>query len=882
MAVAIQWRTVELGTSLGLLESTLKSNREVGAVLSGPPGVGKTVLARTAVERFSQRHTKTTVRWLAGTASAHQIPFGAFSHLVEIAGVGDSMTLLRNARASLLERHGATMTLGIDDAHLLDNLSATLVHQLALTRSARLIVTVRAGEPAPDAITALWKDRILPRVDVEPLDRSRTIELLEAVLGGPLETASLNKIFAVSQGNPLYLRHLVEGALNRGSLREVEGVWQLRGGMALTPELSTLIGNHLQSLPPRVISVLEYLAVEEPLTLADLSALTDREAIEQAEELNAIEVRERGRDLIVHSAHPLYAEGVRASLGRLAARRLRTELVAQLSSRPSENVSARLRLTALAIDSDTPPPVTEVVESSYEAMRLGDLLLGERFARSGLERGGGLTARLPLAHALAWLGCGREVDEVLAPVDPADLSEWELTSWTLPRAANQFWMLNEPESAIDFLQAMRARISDGAALEMVDALVATFAMNAGDPRRAVDIAGPILASLSALDLAVAWAAATATLSSARLGRFADVPALARRGLSAQHPGLLRFTIGLGEITTSLMTESVGDAQRLARHYMQFSEMQQPGHAIGEVLLARTLMAAGELGAAVSLLRESAAALAQTGYSWGPLALMYLAQALGQQGESAAASKVLARAESRHSLRSELYGPELALGKAWTLAATHDLDGAVAAARDAARIAEGSGQYAMALHALHESVRLGDTEAADAVAKVAEAVDCSTGRVVSAHSRAVADHDAAALDAAALQLEDIGMTCAAADAYAQAAGAYSARHDRKGEVTSKARATELQGDASTPALRRVLNPLPLTGREREIALMVADGLSNKAIAERLCVSVRTVEGHIYRACTKLDMPDRAMLAHAVAAAKPGSRLRATKRASPSTL
>ena len=526
--------------------------------------------------------------------------------------------------------------------------------------------------------------------------------------------------------------------------------------------------------------------------------------------------------------------------------------------------------------------MNEVVESSYEAMRLGDLVLGERFARSALERGGGLTARLPLAHALAWLGHGREAHEVLAPVDPDELSEWELTSWTLPRAANQFWMLDEPEAAIDFLQSMRARITDTAALETIDALVATFALNAGDPRRAVDVATGVLESPSALDLAVAWAAATATLSSARLGRFADVPALAQRGLSAQHPGLLRFNIGFGEITTSLMTESVEEAQRLARHYMHFSEMQQPGHAIGEVLLARALMTAGELGTAASLLRESAAALGQTGYSWGPLALMYLAQALGQQGESAAASKVLARAQSRHSMRTEMYGPELALAKAWTLAATHDLDGAVAAARDAARIAEDSGQLAIALHALHESVRLGDTDAADAIARVLETVDCAAGRAALAHGRALADGDAAALDAAGLRLEELGMRCAAADAYAQAAAAHAARHNRKGELTSKARAAELQGEASTPALQRVLNPLPLTGREREIALMVADGLSNKAIADRLCVSVRTVEGHIYRACTKLDMPDRSMLAHAVAAAKSGSRLRATERASHTNL
>jgi DNA-binding NarL/FixJ family response regulator len=54
----------------------------------------------------------------------------------------------------------------------------------------------------------------------------------------------------------------------------------------------------------------------------------------------------------------------------------------------------------------------------------------------------------------------------------------------------------------------------------------------------------------------------------------------------------------------------------------------------------------------------------------------------------------------------------------------------------------------------------------------------------------------------------------------------------------------------------------------VAVMVAAGLTNKAIAERLSISIRTVEGHIYHACTKLDVPDRTMLAHAVAAATSG--------------
>lgn len=55
---------------------------------------------------------------------------------------------------------------------------------------------------------------------------------------------------------------------------------------------------------------------------------------------------------------------------------------------------------------------------------------------------------------------------------------------------------------------------------------------------------------------------------------------------------------------------------------------------------------------------------------------------------------------------------------------------------------------------------------------------------------------------------------------------------------------------------------MTSREREIAALIARGLSNRQIAERLTVSVRTVEGHIYRACIKLDIADRDDLAKIV--------------------
>ena len=50
----------------------------------------------------------------------------------------------------------------------------------------------------------------------------------------------------------------------------------------------------------------------------------------------------------------------------------------------------------------------------------------------------------------------------------------------------------------------------------------------------------------------------------------------------------------------------------------------------------------------------------------------------------------------------------------------------------------------------------------------------------------------------------------------------------------------------------------TAREREIVELAARGLSNKVIAERLTVSVRTVEGHLYRAGLKLGVSERTAL------------------------
>jgi len=55
------------------------------------------------------------------------------------------------------------------------------------------------------------------------------------------------------------------------------------------------------------------------------------------------------------------------------------------------------------------------------------------------------------------------------------------------------------------------------------------------------------------------------------------------------------------------------------------------------------------------------------------------------------------------------------------------------------------------------------------------------------------------------------------------------------------------------------PAGLSARELEVAGLVAEGLSNKAIAARLYLSVRTVESHVRHALAKVGLQNRTQLA-----------------------
>jgi DNA-binding CsgD family transcriptional regulator len=105
--------------------------------------------------------------------------------------------------------------------------------------------------------------------------------------------------------------------------------------------------------------------------------------------------------------------------------------------------------------------------------------------------------------------------------------------------------------------------------------------------------------------------------------------------------------------------------------------------------------------------------------------------------------------------------------------------------------------------------------------------------------------------------------------AEAAADAAAAHTRAGEprraeaaaVRSQQLAAACEGPR-TPALVLAKAPVPLTPRERDVARLAAAGLSSKAIADQLYLSVRTVDNHLQRVYTKLGVKGRDDLAAAL--------------------
>ncbi|MGR6964892.1 LuxR C-terminal-related transcriptional regulator [Geodermatophilus sp. URMC 61] len=842
-------------------------------VIAGAPGVGKSRLARELLARVGE--SGSGHGFVAATASSRDIPLAALASWTGTdAAVEPDVTAVQRATQTL-RAGGPRWVLGVDDAHLLDEVSATVLQHLATERAILMVLTVRSGQSAPDAITALWKDGPAERLDLPPLAEAPTKALLRAVLDGPVDAATEHRFFEITRGNVLWLRHLVDGERRVGRLACTDGVWRWAGMAGLPPALSELVAEQIGVLTGAQARVLELLAFGEPLGLDQLNRLADPDAVEQVAQRGLAAVRRDGARWEVRIAHPLYAEAVRARVSSPRARRLRGEL--------SEIVAGRragdgLRCAVLGLDSDTRPDPEVLVRAAGRAVGLTDYDLAERLYRAACDAGGGFEAQLGRSSVLSWVVRTREAEEALAAALASVATDTERLRAALFRAMLLFFHREDVDAARGVLDAAQTKVGTPLAVTVLDSMRATMAAASGDVEHAAWLAEHVFAGEGVPPWASAWASWGAVYARAWSGRGEPIADLVRRGI-----GVARATPETLPLQNNIAFAEVlgvcleGEPARAGARTTWIRE--QPGsHAAGfsAMLEAYAEFTRGHPRTTVRLIQGVLPHLPGRGGGWTAFLAVLLASAQGMLGEAAAARAALELADRAAHPGIRFFDPHLGLGLAWGAAA----DGAMADARGhlarASALAHASGQSAVEVLVRHTGVCFGDRNQAPRLAELARELDGPAAPVAAAHARAFAAGDHAALMAVSAELEAAQRLVFAADAAAQAAVIARRNGGLPEAAAAAARAAELAercGGPRTPALMAASSPLPFRDREREIALLAAKGLTNRAIADRLQLSVRTVESHVYRACTRLGLADRAALAAAVlpgtGAVMPGS-------------
>ncbi|MBO0882390.1 MAG: LuxR family transcriptional regulator, partial [Mycobacterium sp.] len=765
-------RDHELSLALAALD---RGSQYRGVALLGDSGVGKSTLARAIADAVGSNGYP--VRFVLGTQTGSAVPLGAFSRSVTVDSAHEPAAMLAAAQKSLAQEENLVVI--VDDAQLLDPLSASLVYQLAASGSAQLVTTIRAGDAVLDAVTALTKERLLMSLHVDPFTRRQTGQLASAILGGAVDSRLIDELHRRTAGNLLYLRGLLGAGRESGVLVASEGGWQLRGSLRADRELYDHLELRLRSLAAEELEAVEILAAAELLDWEVLRGLCSSEAVARLERRGLIQLVADGSEMLAQLNHPIVAEAAIRLAGVVRSRQLNGILAQalqkqlQTGGRGSKlpDVRGQIRLAQFMVHSDLAPDLDVVIGAAANAVTLSSVDHGEELARFALERGGGLAAALVLADALSWQGRGDEAEAVLREADPSGEDELLTIRWGCLRAANLFWVCGQVESAQLVLADVKGRADSEAGTGLIAALELSFAFFSGDVVTAMET-GPTLCASGLLPVASVWAAVPTACAFALAGRPGEVRQIADMALRAaelSELGPQRFAIGIAEIMALVAVGDHQGAQQVSERYAAMAAGVSVADAMVAAMQGFLQLACGALPSACSVLQDSLSAVSQGFPSpWVMLVAAWSAQAEGARGNGEAAVASLRISEEAYGPQVAVFLPELELARAWERASVGQTTAAQTHAVRAAQIARRTGIFGVEIRALHTAVRLGDRSHAGRLGQLARQLDNPLAKAFATHARGLATRNGDLIDVAAGRFAAMPALALAADAAAQAA------------------------------------------------------------------------------------------------------------------
>lgn len=871
------WRFVGRAKELDLVSSATSGVTGRGLIVSGVAGIGKSRLLREGIARLNPEQV---AFWTASANTATSgLPFGSFAHALPVdqpAGLSPAGLLRWAVDALHQQAAGRPMVVSVDDIHLVDPLSAALIHLVARSGHARVLATLRTGEFVHDSVASLWKDDLVDRVELEPLSRQDVAELLADFLGDYVDETAATGLHALSQGNALLLRELVLSARARGDFTRAYGMWRWTGRVELGPSLTELVDERIGALSDNVRMVVELVAFGEPLGLHLLVDATDPDAVELAEQRQLIRVSSSDdRRSTVRLAHPLYGEVVRRRCPVVRARRLLARLAELVEATGARRREDLLRVALWRLESETATDPKQLLDAGRMAFVSFDIPLAARLLQAARAAGGGFAAADLLAPILMFADRPAEALAVLDEVRDELTTPTRQARWHGTRGLVAHWGMSTVESA-DELAAAARTLSDPTDRAWLTGMETTQRLHLLHVVESLRLARMVLdnpaaepppRALAQCTIAHLQALSGATTQAARTVAAVETNALAWRPESPH----IQLALELARGTGYLLSGDVAGVDSIAStDFADLSDIGQFHLASGylSVLLGQAARLRGRLGEAMRHQRRACSILAD-GRVFTGLANAERAHVAALAGAQAEAELAMAEADRRQAPTTAVLYPWLEHARCWVRACGGDAHGAAAMSLDLADRLRADGFHGHELVALHDVVRLGRPEqVADRLAVLADQVESPLAPIMAEHARMAAERDPIGLLIAAEQYAGLGLCLHAAEA---AADAYNRlRQGRSGKAMDAARLfTALLAccdEPHTPAL--AISRPQLSPRERQIAWLAATGLSSKSIGSQLFLSTRTIDNHLRRVYAKLGVSGRGELATALRALAEG--------------
>lgn len=838
----------EMGTRLGHrldpsvseVRRWLEAGRDV--VVTGDSGSGRTSLLARAADRL--RRLGWDIVRVSGTVSAVGGRFSAVARhpaIIRTPGVLPGPSDLEAALVDELD--GPLPLILVDDLELLDDGSLEVVDGLLRRTGARLLVSVGADFNRRTELTAhgVLRGRRLQQVALAPLGLGELSRLLSVELGAPSSVPLLSAVVARSSGNVSATLAVMDAARWSGAIAEVEGMWELTGDLDAAP-LDAVAETFTQRLEPAQVDALETLAWARGLPLDDAASLVGASQLGALSDLQRVVTHASpGVDLVLVSP-PVLAESLRQRLSSVR-RRLLTERVglSLSASVPVESVPVAVdspgwlaRSNVVASDdrgdgaghAPQPAELASLIleRTRTEESRAVDVWCAEPTVANAtalVEASLGVPSRVDLERVFANTEVGDGDDPDAVTRLSAFRAQWSLFSpppppdgradaphpvagstlrrllTSLAASGSDTARVHGWRAAIDAMTRLESGDAS-AALELVDSIE-----TCGD-RLLQGLVGSLRsdALLFRGDLAELERSARAELESARIR-------LDPNGIRVHSLGLAESLCATGrwdeawKAIEAALTLGPPGALDLGSYPRLL--------ALGVAVLSR----ADDTELAESLCRELDRSTGVLPSPFGSLNGWAAAQLLYARSECELADDLL----WRHGLAAFEEGRLASAALHWAArTGPYSADQTAVVERLLQRLEPG---------AFTPLLRLRLALSSEDVSSVSDAAADLPASTLEAVLPDVAARLGAGLEAADLGDSLLGRLLHNAPAVV---AAHSARVTR----------------------------IPLSDREREVALLARSGLSNRDIARRLFLSIRTVENHMYRVLRKLGLARRSDL------------------------